>query len=38
LTPVEAKDRGAPAGVDVDAVEIRLRTVPGALRTHDLHL
>jgi cobalt-zinc-cadmium efflux system protein len=29
---------GAPAGIDVAAVETRLRSVPGVLRTHDLHL
>ena len=29
---------GAPAGIDVGALESRLQSVPGVLRTHDLHL
>jgi len=29
---------GAPAGIDVGALESRLQSVPGVLHTHDLHL
>jgi cobalt-zinc-cadmium efflux system protein len=29
---------GAPPGIDVGAVEARLQSLPGVLRTHDLHL